>query len=202
MKINKKVVFTTAITFLFTATIAFAASSSDFQSKAQTYITDNCDKNIVSEEKSLGCYLFYKSGELETGVTTLQTEVTTLQTGVSTLETRVTTLESNSNPPIDNDFQVTIANTSLQQASPNNWLPRLEARPTWKDRQIDSAVSMHGTWHTASGDVSFVVNGSFNFPQTFLQPIDASTPITIPVDVTVVWQNLSKTISTSITVPN
>lgn len=181
MKANKKIVFGIALSLFLSTTVVYAASSSDFLTKASNYISKNCDNNNISEEKSLGCYLFYKSGELDT---------------------RVTTIENNTNPPIDNDFQVNIANTSLQQGNPNEWLPRLEARPTWKGRQIDSSVELHGTWHTSSGDILFVVNGSNNYPQTFLQPIDASTPVIIPVDVTVVWQNYAKTISTTITVPN
>lgn len=58
---------------LFSAVSVFAAlNSSSFLPQAQDFIKKNCDKKQVNDEKSLLCYLFYKTGELDNKVNTLE----------------------------------------------------------------------------------------------------------------------------------
>ncbi len=83
MKINKKIVLGLTLTFLLSATVAYAASSSDFLVKAQKYITNNCADRHIDNQTSLNCYLFYKVGELGTQVNSNTTRITALENAPS-----------------------------------------------------------------------------------------------------------------------
>ena len=68
--------------FLFSTVSVFAVlNSAAFLPQAQDFIKKNCDKNTVNDEKSLLCYLFYKTGELDTRVNTLEHHAVTVDNG-------------------------------------------------------------------------------------------------------------------------
>ncbi len=67
MKFNKKILLGLTLTLLLSAGVVYAASSSDYLTKAQQYINANCDKANLSEKTSLDCYLFKKINESQSG---------------------------------------------------------------------------------------------------------------------------------------
>ena len=84
MAFKKKSIFIAFFfTFLFVVPLVFAATSADFQTKAQKYIDNNCDKKKLTNQKSLLCYLFYKSQEQEATLAQHETRITDLETSAS-----------------------------------------------------------------------------------------------------------------------
>ena len=79
MKFNKRIFITLALALLLSASVVFAASSSDYLTKAQKYIDRNCSKSSISNQTSLNCYLFYKLGEIETQVNSNTSRITALE---------------------------------------------------------------------------------------------------------------------------
>lgn len=94
MKINKKIVLGLTLSFLLTATAAYAASSTDFFTKAKNYIDSNCAKAKISDAISLNCYLFYKLDELGTLVNSNTTRLSDSEAHINDLQNRVTELEN------------------------------------------------------------------------------------------------------------
>lgn len=86
MKIKKKIVFGLTLAFLLSASVVYAAASSDYITKAQKYIDDNCTKAKISNQISLDCYLFYKVGELQASLTGLETSVNSNTSRIVALE--------------------------------------------------------------------------------------------------------------------
>lgn len=77
MNIKIKRLLTTSVVgsvlLLFLAVPVFAIlNSSSFLPQAQDFINKNCDKKVVNDEKSVLCYLFYKTGEIDSRVNTLE----------------------------------------------------------------------------------------------------------------------------------
>ena len=79
MKISKKIVLGLTLTFILSATVAYATSSSDYLTKAQKYINDNCAKGKISNQTSLNCYLFYKLSEIGTQVDSNTSRIVALE---------------------------------------------------------------------------------------------------------------------------
>ena len=83
MKIRKKLVFGITLSLFLFATTVYAATSSDYLTKAQNYIDDNCAKAKISNQISLNCYLFYKIAELETKVDSNTSRIIVLENAPS-----------------------------------------------------------------------------------------------------------------------
>lgn len=80
--------------FLLLAVPTYAVlNSSQFVSQAQDFINDNCGKKHIDGETSLLCYLFFKTGELNTKITNIQNTVTGLATTDASQSAEITSLE-------------------------------------------------------------------------------------------------------------
>lgn len=80
IKINKKLLFGLTATLLISTSVVYAASSSDYFTKAKKYIDNNCAKSSLSNETSLNCYLFYKVMELEIKINSNTSRISALET--------------------------------------------------------------------------------------------------------------------------
>lgn len=82
----KKVFLVLPLLFLILVPAVFAASSSDYLSKAQKYINANCSGRNISNQNSLFCFLFYKTGELSVKTDNNTSEINLLKQKVQALE--------------------------------------------------------------------------------------------------------------------
>lgn len=102
MKIKRKIIILSIGLgiLLLTAIPTYAAlSSSGFLSKAQEFIDNHCNKENLDNHTSLLCYLFFKTSELDTSLTSTQNNVANQSVQISDLEKRVTALENPSPTP-------------------------------------------------------------------------------------------------------
>jgi hypothetical protein len=121
-------------------------------------------------------------------------EIRDVSSRISGLENRISILENISN---DGDFQATFKNTSFEDGS-SEWRPAVHIFPTWKGVAIPT-IQTHGVWHAASGDIPFVVDGGdLLYPFSFT----TSIPVTIPIDIYVFWQGVTKHFTYWVTVPH
>ncbi len=84
--------------FLIVAVPVFAIlTSAPFLPGAQKFINNTCNKKHLSNQESLLCYLFFKTGELDTGLKNTQNTVAGLNTIVSSQAAQISDLESRVN---------------------------------------------------------------------------------------------------------
>jgi hypothetical protein len=100
MRINKTLVLFSSIIFFTLAATAYA-SSPTFLSQAEKYITANCGKKKLDNQRALLCYLFDKSQEQDAAIAALNTtlspipsEITSLNTTQASQASQISSLQS------------------------------------------------------------------------------------------------------------
>lgn len=93
LKIHKKKLYSVFTVFsifaLFVFPVYAALNSSSFLPKAKQYIDNNCNKKYLDNPTSLFCYLFYKTGEINTSLTNTQVTVATQTNQIQNLQNTV-----------------------------------------------------------------------------------------------------------------
>lgn len=79
MKIKIKPLIIFAILFFILIPTVYAVGSSDYLTKAQKYIDNNCSRRSLSNDVSLSCYLFYKLGEIDSRVNSNTSRISALE---------------------------------------------------------------------------------------------------------------------------
>ncbi|HYT41515.1 MAG TPA: hypothetical protein VEP90_04170 [Methylomirabilota bacterium] len=87
MKPHKKYLLVAGLSiFLFASTGIVYASSSTFFTQAQKFINQNCNKKILADQTALLCYLFNKSQEQDTSITTINATLSPIPTQIQNLQ--------------------------------------------------------------------------------------------------------------------
>ena len=113
MKIHKRLLIITSLTFFLLATVAYA-SSSDFFPQAQKYINQNCSRKKLTDQTALLCYLFEKSQEQDKDIQSLKTITASQSATINQLQQEISNLQTPTPTPT-----VTPTNTPTPTPTPD-----------------------------------------------------------------------------------